>query len=595
MITIHYYPVTRLGEHDSVENIKTSYTRRRQFSRMSRKRILRRDFWLKGNGRYIIASSLIVLVLLGVVQVFVPRGVSQENTSVGDRADWLRLATNAWKYFQPGQGVDSTSGLHKAGLYYPYFTDWDLGLYIQAIIDAEKLGIVSKTGPWGADERFETLVRFLETRELTSSGVPYLWYVSATGQPRDPSMGNACDSGKLLVALQNLRAYRPEFASRINSVVYNRTNYEPLKQAVDTLRNSVNIYDYYVARGFAGFWPERFTPIAESIINSITSAPTVTDQYGVTLPISKLTGETLLHSVFELAPNAKLMNLTQKFYLAHEARYTATGKFVAFSEGNTGLDYPSYVYEWVVYPTGQTGQTWVLKGTSPEELDVSIPPIIYLKVAVGLMAINNTQFTRSMVSYVESQLPAPSTGYVDGIDENGRKLTTTIDKTNGLIIGAAEYAIRNLPLPTPTPTPTPTASSPAPTPTPTVTISPSPSPSSTPTHSPSTNPASPSASPSPSPAENATPTLAHSPSSSQTPSPSTTASPNPSLSPSETATSSPSSSPSLSPSFSPSEGSSPTNNDNTFGSVETIAIVVIAVVGCLIFASLLLIRRRKKQ
>ena len=27
-------------------------------------------------------------------------------------------------------------------------------------------------------------------------------------------------------------------------------------------------------------------------------------------------------------------------YLAHEARYNATGKFVAFSEGNTGLNNP---------------------------------------------------------------------------------------------------------------------------------------------------------------------------------------------------------------------------------------------------------------
>lgn len=234
------------------------------------KQIFRGDFWLKGKGRYIIASSMIVLVLLGVTQFFVPMGNGQEE-AVGDRAYWIRLATNAWRYFQPYIGVNAGTGLHGAGLYWPYFTDWDLGLYIQAIIDAEKLGILSKTGTWGADARFDKLLTFLENRELTSSGLPYVWYDSATGKRNGDGQGNPCDSGKLLVALQNLRVYRPELANRINNVVYNRTNYELWKQEVEGLVSSTNIYDYYVARGFAGFWPTPFTSVADSIINNIAS------------------------------------------------------------------------------------------------------------------------------------------------------------------------------------------------------------------------------------------------------------------------------------------------------------------------------------
>ena len=56
-----------------------------------------------------------------------------------------------------------------------------------------------------------------------------------------------------------------------------------------------------------------------------------------------------------------------------------------------------------------------------------------------------------MASFMESQLPTPSSGYSDGIDENGRVDTSVIDKTNGMIIGAALYATNNLPSPTPTP------------------------------------------------------------------------------------------------------------------------------------------------
>ena len=78
-----------------------------------------------------------------------------------------------------------------------------------------------------------------------------------------------------------------------------------------------------------------------------------------------------------------------------------------------------------------------------------------------------------MASYIESHLPNPTSGYSDGIDENGRVDTFDIDKTNGMIIEAAQYAINNLQTSTPTPTqivtstPSPTSSSsPKPTSTP---------------------------------------------------------------------------------------------------------------------------------
>jgi hypothetical protein len=372
-----------------------------------------------------------------------------------DRAYWLRLANNAWNYFQPGVGVDSTTGLHSAGLGYPYFTDWDLGVYIQAIIAANQLGILSNSGSWGADARFNLILTFLQTRQLSSNGLPHVWYQSANGNPYVTEEQNAADAGELLVALNNLRVFRPDLANSINNVVFNRTNYAPLEQNVESLTNSKNLYDYYVASGFAGFWPDRFGSLASSILDNIVSAPTVST-YGISLPTSKLACEPLLLSVFNLAPNVKLNGLADIVSLAHEARYRATGKFAAFSEGNTGLDNPPYVYEWVVK---EDGSTWTIDDGA---VSAGIAPIIYFKAAVGLLAISDTAFTENMVSYVESKLPTPSSGYSDGVDENGRVATSEIDKTNGMIIEAALYAINNLPNPTPTSTsnttPTPTNS-----------------------------------------------------------------------------------------------------------------------------------------
>jgi hypothetical protein len=446
---------------------------------------------LKANGKRVVGVFIVFLSLFGFTHVLLPVTEGQQDSLIVDREYWLRLANNAWKYFQPGVGVDSVTGLHNAGLGYPYFTDWDLGVYIQAIIDANQLGILSSEGSWGVDARLNKILSFLQTRQLSSVGLPYVWYQSADGKPYVTEVQNAADTGELLVALNNLRTFRPDLVGTINSIVFNRTNYAPLQQAVNSLENSKNLYDYYVASGFAGFWPSQFSNLASSILNNIVSAPTVSTN-GVALPISKLTCEPLLLSVFNLAPNVKLDELALRVYLAHEARYNATGKFVAFSEGNTGLDNPGYVYEWIVK---QDGSTWTIDNIEGDK--AGIVPIIFFKVSVGLLAMQDTAFTNSMALYVESKLPTPSNGYSDGIDENGRLSRFEIDKTNSMVIGAALYAINNLQSPTPTLTPTPTPS------TPTSTLTPIPDPSS-PTASPTPGTLT---SPTPSPSNSADPTL----------------------------------------------------------------------------------------
>jgi hypothetical protein len=524
---------------------------------------------------HVTGAFLIFIFLLGAAHLCVPLTEGQQNARIGE-SYWLRLANNAWKYFQPGTSVDSTTGLHYAGLWFPYFTDWDLGVYIQAIIDANKLGILSDGGLWGADARFSKVLTFLQNRQHSSNGLPYSWYQSSNGNPWVFEEQNAADAGELLVSLNNLKVFRPTLASTINSIVYDRTNYTRLEQAVDALTGSKNIYDYYVASGFAGFWSIRFSSLASSILSNIVSAPTVST-YGAKLPTAKLTCEPLLLSIFNLAPNVKVDSLTDQVYSAHEARYNVTGKFVAFSEGNTGLDGPDYVYEWVVK---QDGSTW---SVDDGQVKVGISPIIYFKSATGLLAMHDTPFTEKMVSYLESHLPNPTSGYADGIDENGRVDTTTIDKTNSMVIGAALYAINNLqnPTPSPKPTPTPTNSH----------ASATPSPSSTSSVAPTSPPNSPSASPDSSPAPNSS-------SASSTPDPSTNSSPSstssnapspspgsPSLSPGVIPTPSGSI---LSPTYNPLTTDSPspsTSNATSYGQLENWfaagLISVIVIISCL--------------
>ena len=384
-----------------------------------------------------LAVIAVVIALLFASQAFVNLDMRQAYPDDAT-AYWLGLAENAWNYFQPGKGVDAATGLHQASLDWPYFTDWDLGLYIQTIIDAENVGILGPEGAWGANARLEKTLAFLETRELTADGMPFWWYESRTGHRSGEGSPDVTDTGKLLVALQNLKLHRSNLEERINHIVYERTNYTSMWNVIiNEMPRSASVYAYYITSGFAGFWPDRFSSVADAILNNMVSVPKV-ETYGITLPKTDLLCEPLLYSFFELKPDGRLSDLAQQVYLAHEARYNATGKYTAFSEGNTALNESPFAYEWVML---SDGRTWVIKDQKKSDSDMT--PIIYYKVAISFLAIHNTKFSRDMVGHLDSNMLQSIIGYAEGVDEDGRLVSAVVDKTNGLIISAARYAIEH--------------------------------------------------------------------------------------------------------------------------------------------------------
>lgn len=355
-----------------------------------------------------------------------------------EREFWLDLASKAWRYFEVGKGVYASTGLHKAGLYWPYFTDWDLGIYLQATIDAYKLGLIPREGDWGFSYRVSRIITFLENRELKENRIPYLWYKSEDGLPWGTTQTNIYDSSKLLISLWNLKRMMPDLASRIDSIVRERTNYRAL---VENWSGGRDLYAYIVAKAFQlwGFQEYKGVRMTLDEVKWIKTLPRIRTYGDVELPQFTVTGDPLLHCIFELPPDPSIDWLAEVTYQAHLERFQNTGKFTAFSEGNTDLETPSYVYEYVVAPVGGSWKTWVM--TAPDLGEVNITPIIFLKMAVGLHSIYNSNFTRLMVTHLLNSLTDTSNGFMDGIDEHGRIVRTVIDKTNGLILGAARYAL----------------------------------------------------------------------------------------------------------------------------------------------------------
>ena len=358
---------------------------------------------------------------------------------------WLQVAANAWKYFQPGLGVDSTMGLPYSNS--PVFTDWDLGVYIQAVIDARKIGLIDTEGDWGFNSRMDKVLTFLENRTLNPYHYPY-WFYQATNGENYPELSDmattpydGADTGRLFVALNNVKVYNSSWATRINNFVYNvygnRSDYAAMIPNIKSdVLTSNNIYAYYVYSGFASFWPNNLTNVQSTILNNIFSAGKVTTYGDVWLPKSQITGDPLLCSIFELNnTDSRLLTLARQVYLAHEAYYNDTGQYRAFSEGPSMSG--GWEYEWVVLPDGRT---WTL-----DESNSNTSPMIYSKVALGFLAIYNTTYAKNMSVYLENTLPEPSIGYCEGVDESGHTLERVGSNTNSLILDAALYAIQNNP------------------------------------------------------------------------------------------------------------------------------------------------------
>ena len=240
---------------------------------------------------------------------------------------WRAVAANAWKYFQPGTGVDANTGLPRASLTYPYFTDWDLGVYLQAVIDANKTGLIGYTGDWGSNARIDKVLTFLETRDLNNASYPFWFYQASDGKnyraasEKSTTLVDTVDTGRLFVALNNLKAFNASLATRIDNFVYNnfdnRSDYASLVPSVlNDCTTSTSVYTYYYASGFASFWPDDLAGATNKILNNINNAGNVTTGlFGVSLPKATISCEPLLASVFELSNNPKLKALAKQVYL----------------------------------------------------------------------------------------------------------------------------------------------------------------------------------------------------------------------------------------------------------------------------------------
>jgi hypothetical protein len=370
---------------------------------------------------------VVLLVLLLIVSLFCCFSflVGPISSTDGDDDEWSSWAKVAWRYFQPGVGVSSATGLHYANADWHRLTDWDLGVYISAVICAERLGLISRDGQWGSDYRFERVLSFLETRPITDDRLPYAQYDADTGGVPDDvvdRLAHPSDSAILLLALDDLRSFRSDFSGRIGSIV-DRYDFESFAQSGYFAAN--DIYPFYAAQGY---WAFGFSTPTLTALENLGGGLTV-NVYGVEIPKADVTSEPLFMAVLGNRTNDLYKTYADKVFWAQQNRYELTGKLTAFSEGSY-LAPEYYVYEWVV--TG-AGKTWQITAGGV----VDVPEVVYTKMAFAFHAVYDNEYTRTLVSQVSSLVT--ERGFLEGVMENGGTVDVLSDKTNSMILQAACY------------------------------------------------------------------------------------------------------------------------------------------------------------
>jgi hypothetical protein len=203
----------------------------------------------------LVLTVVLLIILLTSSLAYSLLMLNQTNSNAnGSVSNWQGRAEIAWKYFQPDIGVNRATGLSYASADWPEFTERDLSTYILAIINAERLGLIARDGPWGSDFRAEKILSFLENRPLTSNRLPCAIYSADTGAVADgtgnQTAASLSDAAFLLLALDDLRSFRPSLSNRISATVA-RCNYAFLAQGNFFADNDV--YSFYLAQGFWAF------------------------------------------------------------------------------------------------------------------------------------------------------------------------------------------------------------------------------------------------------------------------------------------------------------------------------------------------------
>lgn len=362
----------------------------------------------------------------------------------------MQAATIAWRYF--ANNISDDTGLVASVDGYPSTTMWETGALIDAVVSAEKLGLIA---PQEAEAMLDRTLASLSRLPLTSAGLPNKAYdirslqmVTYKNEPTDIGIGwSALDIGRLLAALEVAERTHPGLAGPIQNLL---SGWDMTRLLAHGELTGGNIKDGVLdehQEGRIGY--EQYA--AKAMMAQALDATAALDLSGhfslrevEGLPLpgdnrlnrnnvpSMVTSEPYLLDGLEFGFDTRSQLFASQIYRAQERRFEDTGILTAVSEGHINTaPYFAYATVW------GGGQPWAVLTIDGQRLDSK--RTISTKAAFGWDALFDTTYTGQLIDSV-ADLATPDRGWMEGRYEvDGEPNTSITANTNAMILAAIAF------------------------------------------------------------------------------------------------------------------------------------------------------------
>ena len=410
---------------------------------------------MRASSRFVL--SAVTLSVLFLTSPLLAQGTAKKdavNVPAVDSSLRERLladAEHAWSFFTRKTG--GFAGMSSVNIWregksygtYDIATMWDTGSIILATLSARSIGLIDQAE---FETRIEGILKFLDKATTTDKGAPLPNFRSNPFNGRSVERGyDATDTGRLFVALHVLEGatngkYKAEALMKKWNVAATISDgaMQDIKGGAMSPAQS-NIYRYYVSRGYE-LWKVPHAPVygGPSPDRDAAAKAQFLAELGSIGPISS---EPSLNEIIELGPSPYASVIAETLGKAQKARYEATGKLTAVSEGPVDKE-PWFTYQgyditrdgehaWTVYPW-QTDKKWA----TPEFAEDY--RVISSKAAFLWFAAAPDDYTQKLWEAVRETARAPKFGFHPGVYEKSGAAPQNIDvNTNAMILSAIAY------------------------------------------------------------------------------------------------------------------------------------------------------------
>ncbi|WP_225028371.1 DUF3131 domain-containing protein [Xinfangfangia pollutisoli] len=361
-------------------------------------------------------------------------------------------AAIAWRYFQ--NNISPQTGLVASVDGYPSTTMWETGGLLDAILSAERLGLI---GPDEAEARLTLALDSLLHLPLTEAGLPNKAYdirdlamVTYKNEPSKAGIGwSALDLGRLMAALTAVRAAHPDLAGPVQALI-GRWDLAQLLVAGELTGGTISQtgtiayqegrigYEQYAAKAMLGFALDATAAL------DVTGQLVPRQAQGIAVPgdsrLNKnqvpalVTSEPYLLDGLEFGFDARSHLLASQLYRAQERRFAETGIPTAVSEGHI-TEAPYFAYA-TVWGGGQDWAVLTLDGTRMDSRRT-----LSTKAAFGWDALFDTAYTARLVDEVAA-LNDPARGWMEGrYEADGTPNSAITANTNAMVLTALAYRV----------------------------------------------------------------------------------------------------------------------------------------------------------